>query len=591
MKRFLTPLFALIAFLFLWYCLQNHQEYLFYYREQHQLFIFDSGILLERLAQLGGGAILLAQALVQWFYLPQMGALITAATGVAAAYAIWRAVRGKNNRLTLLPLCLLPIAYICADLYDINTHYDLLTAFLLMSLALWLWSAAGARLTAEWRALLGSALTVLLFLLAGPAASAFAVSTLLLDVSFRRKQGWMQILSPLTALALGLWAVGSGQMEYFRQAFLFTYYEPMLVPSLYYSIPFMLVPLLIVASALISLLPEMKPLRSSLLTALLLIAACILSWHQSQHGDRKMYTFTQLQHYALTGQWEKILGFEDATSGHNALYMNFVNLALLKQGKLATDLLNYPQRNLIALLITDEMSGRIPDMSALMAHIYYEMGNIGAALCKAFDANECAVFGNPAMLKLMIKCNIIYGHYAVAEKYLYMMQHTVAYADWAREQQKYLYNDRKVAADAEYGKKRRDLPATDGFSLRQGPLPDLLRILRTNPHDRNARDYAIALLIVGRDIQSISDFIKEFLHTPVLSPMPQYLQEAVVTANESKPDTWKALGVSADTEERYRDYKQTFILARDSGRNPMAALQAKYGNTFWFYYMFCNPQQ
>ncbi len=591
MKRFLTPLIALIAFLFLWYCLQNHQEYLYYYREQHQLFTYDSSILLDRFTQVGGGAIVLAQALVQWFYLPLMGSLITSIVCIVSAYALWRAIRSQHNNLILFPLCLLPLAYINADLYDINAHYDVLTAFLLITLALWLWAAAGTRLKAAWRALLGLALSAALFLLAGSVATVFAVAILLIDILKRGSQGWTQVLSVLTDVILGFWAVESGYLEYYRQAFLFGYYEPMLVPSLYYSIAFMLIPLLIAASSLLDHLPQMKFLKSGILTAVLFIGTGLLIWKQSERGDRKMYTFCQLQHYAITGQWNKILSFEDATSGHNALYMNFVNLALLKQGRLVTNLLDYPQRNVSSLLITDEMSGRIPDMSALMARIYYEIGNIGSALCKAFDANECCVYGNPAMLKLIIKCNIIYGHYAVAEKYLSLLQHTIAYADWAKEQQKYLYNDRRVNADIEYGMKRRDLPVTDEFCLRKGPLPDLLRILRTNPYERNARDYAIALLIVSRDLQGISDFVKSFIHTPVLRPMPQYLQEAIVTANESHPETWSALGVNADTQERYNDYKQTFILARNTGSNPIAALQPKYGNTFWFYYMFCNPQQ
>lgn len=67
-----------------------------------------------------------------------MGSLITSIVCIVSAYALWRAIRSQHNNLILFPLCLLSLAYINADLYDINAHYDVLTAFLLITLALWL---------------------------------------------------------------------------------------------------------------------------------------------------------------------------------------------------------------------------------------------------------------------------------------------------------------------------------------------------------------------------------------------------------------------------------------------------------------------
>mgnify|MGYP006982334854 CR=1 FL=1 len=77
-KKILPPLPFILLTGVLWFHLQTMQEPLFFYREQQQIFLFDSTYIFSILKQIGGLATFISQFLIQFFRIPLIGSLVTA---------------------------------------------------------------------------------------------------------------------------------------------------------------------------------------------------------------------------------------------------------------------------------------------------------------------------------------------------------------------------------------------------------------------------------------------------------------------------------------------------------------------------------
>lgn len=65
-KKILPPLPFILLTGVLWFHLQTMQEPLFFYREQQQIFLFDSTYIFSILKQIGGLATFISQFLIQF---------------------------------------------------------------------------------------------------------------------------------------------------------------------------------------------------------------------------------------------------------------------------------------------------------------------------------------------------------------------------------------------------------------------------------------------------------------------------------------------------------------------------------------------
>ena len=119
----------------LWIYLQQTQQFIFHYREQHQLFLFDYDSLKTTLLSTGGLAHICAMFLVQFFSEGSWGALITACCGSLIGLFLWLGVkRLLNAPFYCLPLCFIPPLLQISALADTYYSYASLTAMLFVSI-------------------------------------------------------------------------------------------------------------------------------------------------------------------------------------------------------------------------------------------------------------------------------------------------------------------------------------------------------------------------------------------------------------------------------------------------------------------------
>jgi len=573
-------LLVLIGIIWMLY-LQHTQAFNYFYREQQQIFLNDFDYVVSLLKPMGGLVLIVSQWLVQFFVEPYMGALITTLLCLfIAVFLILLVDIYKQQHWWLMPLAFLPPMLYGLCLEEVYIHYEGLVAMAFGAFCLWLYTCL-PKGNAIIRTVGGIILALALFYAAGPVAIIISISMLLLDLMRKEVVGKPYGILPLiTVLLAGLWAyyqqwrVDAASI-YWMNGYAEYYFEPTALHTLtWISIPLWVL-LCWIAGKLGNFATWMKVSLTCCLLALVTIVC--LSIHKAQ-AHPAYEALLQQTHYADTEEWDKLTQVS-GISASNDVQMNYLNLALAKQGLLLDNLFAVPQKDIGSIITRD---ARYTDVGVLLSRIYYHIGAIGAAQNQAFSSVVGITYCNPSMTKLLIKTYLINGYYALAEKLIARLEKTWYYADWASNQRRFLYNDVAVEADPELGTKRRYLANDNRYTMLYGPVDDLVTMLTDHPENREAAEYLLSMFLISKDVNSIQAFINQFAGKGSMEEAPIRLQEAIVLLHEHDTNYCLEHGVSRETLQAFEAFRQTYMTLRNQGRD-VRALTPQYGKTFWYY--------
>ena len=255
------------------------------------------------------------------------------------------------------------------------------------------------------------------------------------------------------------------------------------------------------------------------------------------------------------------------------------NLELARQGRLAEDVFTKVQHTSAGLVLDWEEDARI---ARLLSDIYYTAGHLALARRYAFEANVCAQGEyDPEMLRTLIRTNIIYGSYEVAEKYIGWLEGDRKYGKWAGSQRCFLYDDSKVEADAEYSQLRKCIPEEDFLSSNIG-IDDLKYVIAANPRYRNAVEYLGVYYLLDCDFENFENFVEEYYGIPALEKLPRSFAEAVCMMSETNPGYWKRFSVDQRVWNSFRDFRS---------RLSNGLSMERFKDTFWYYVMMMNTTE
>ena len=295
-------------------------------------------------------------------------------------------------------------------------------------------------------------------------------------------------------------------------------------------------------------------------------------------GDRIDFTWDRL---LRTGQWDELVAAY-RPGDTNLQRLNVVNLALAKQGRLATDFLHYPQNNEGTLLAEWDHT---VENALTLSEIYYQLGDIASAQKFAFEGNlSSQAGGNPRLLQLLVKTNLIFGAYPVARKYLYILQQTWGYRDWANEWMNYT-NDEAVAKHPELGPKRLGLRGQGEMAV-SGQLPKVLeQLMRNDPSNPMPVQYLTTYYLLNVNLKAFLALKEAHYGSPAWPKLTVPQQEAMVALLQQQPTEWVKHGVSLKVEHHFNEFD------RDMNRyhnqmNVKEIMAEHYGTTYWYYLMF-----
>lgn len=578
-----NSLFFISLWLMLSVFLQSVYRFHFYHIEQYQLFLFDHTYILSTLKKAGGASLLVHDFLAQFFIYPCAGALITSTLLTVTGFLIYALLRRIDRDSTFVyAWSLLPVFSLLFVQLDFNYFMQGTVAYLMTLLLLHAYRSFGS---VRWRLGMAVLCTFLLFWWGGSVAVLFALSVFVWELFSRPSRRYLFLIPCAEVFLLAFLSVRYGFAGEYRFAMLpDMYYQKLLNPSdifLYMSWISLLLGMTV--TGLLRSRNSLPGKRRFFATvAQLLLAGALFVYGVETHGDRRSLKFRKMEYYCRTGQVDKIIAMNRGKIS-NYLYLCFLNLSLAEKGQLADSLFLYDQKGPQSLFIP---MNNLHMSSMLLCDIYYTVGHTAGAMNMAFEAN----IGSPGqrtgrMIQRLVETNIIYGEYAVAEKYIALLEKSLYYRSWAKGMRRYLHNEDEVNGNPEFYKRRKSLPAENFLFTQQLQDRELISLSVANPANRAPIEYAGAMYLLMKDMGLFKALIDTYWGTEVLPVLPLSFQEAVIVMNEGDPGSWRERGVSPAVIARFERYKK-FILENKNKPRLADFVKSSYGDTYWYYVMF-----
>ena len=483
------------------------------YQEQLQMFLFDKNYFLERIILPGGLADYLAEFLVQFYYMPVLGAAFVALLLMGIQGAVWGLMRqyGTKHDFPGYLLSFVPSVVLWCFMGDPNV---------LLSFVVALWGAMGMawihnrfhnRLV---KVVFELVSTALIYWLLGPVVFVYA-ALVMADTLQRGKQkeklfsaiGYAAAILVLT-IAWILLTTQTLQYPLYRIFAGLNYYRyPGVVPSKLF-----VVMALAVVIPLLGMVKIQKPILLKLQQSKVVIACSyLLLIVASFFGikatfDAMTYELIDYDFLVRTEQWNKIIEKAEKKQPTTPLGVSCVNLALSQQGVLADRLFEFYQNGGEGLFPTFTRDMTSPVSTS---EIFYRLGMVNDAERYMFEAQEAIpnYRKSARMTRRIAECELINGNYKVAAKLLRRLQKTLFYSDWATETMALLGNEKAINRHPVYGKLRKFREKKQDFLFSDREMDQMLGLLFLNDKsNKMAYEYLMCYELLQRDMAKFMQY-------------------------------------------------------------------------------------
>ena len=495
LRAIITALFGVTVFLF-W--LLGYPQAL-NYQEQNQLFLTTTDYFILRMAVPGGLADYVSEFIVQFYYVPWLGALLIGLVYAVMQWLMWMTVRKWDK--TAFPITfLLPLLMLWHQ-GDIDT---------LMSLPIAISMALGATValskTGRYSYITDIVAVPIIYWAAGPAAVIY--------VAIRGLQcGWRLMIENIILLAISIMAaywmvdyqwplsIMVGGINYYR--------IPLMAPTMQYVV--MLTPVAIALAARFTPWKNEDTFRSQrrfLRLASQVSALAIVGIFAVNKGfDPFVYEILWQDSMVRQERWHDIIHRAEEHQNDIAMSSNCVNLALGMTGQLADRMFTFKQSGTDALLlhmIRDNMSD-LPTAEA-----FWRLGMVNSAKRYMMDIQQSILNARQSgrCTKRIAECHIVNGDYKAAGKRLNILKNTFFYRSWAEDAETYLYNDAKVNSHETWGKLRR-YRYKDSFLYSYPEKHKMLGLLfQQNTDNSLALSYFMGQLLLDGEFNSFMGYMQ-----------------------------------------------------------------------------------
>ena len=563
-------LFGVAVFLFWWLAYPA----LLSFQEQYQLFLMDGDYIGQLLAVPDGFARCVAEYLTQYYISHALGALVLAIIFVIIHRLVWRLMAAVSDTASgHYALSFIPVLSLWLMLGDESVLLTFAIALILALATMWVYEVAGKRL----RVYLIILLIPLLYWLAGPVVLMFAAWVTIRQFQTMDSK-WTGLLIGVLAIiyALACILVSSWLVPYplFRLFYGIDYYR---FVEVYYWMFLITMVLSVVIPAVMFWVPMLRRGRvTGCVEAVILLAAFLLlrpSFYDSRKAEVMEYDYL-----VRCQNWGAILAKADKKTPDLPMTVCATNLALGMSGQLGERLFDYYQngtqglvppfeRNFASILLTGE--------------VYWQLGLVNNAQQFAFEAMEAIpnYAKSCRAVKRLAETNLVNGEYAVARKYLQMLQKTLAYHQWAERTLPLLGNEKAINEHPVYGRMRQ-IRLKDDFLFSERELDKIFgQLVMHNQRNGLALQYLLAAPLLNRDVNTFMNYMiyVDGLH---LGYRPRSCQEAVVFAYAQRKQRPPQGYVSDMVLRQFGEYVNIYS---QGGKD--APQLARFKNTAWYYFM------
>ncbi len=557
-----------------------------YFVEQLQVFLLTFDHFTEYLAKPAFLASYIGDFLTQFYWLGWGGAVVITAT----LTVLWKSTEFLLKRLIkgYIPfiLSLVPVAFswiaLCNPEYPLSNVISLIISAFFAAFYVSLRSSKA-------RTVCGIVFPGLVYVLAGSSVAIFAVVAIIYEAFYTDSNKDISgKVTNLVILAVSTIAVPLVTKDVFTlsagQAF--TYLSSMTLNADYRQF----LPLFAaVISVLIACLPWNKIIGKthSLFLHLIqfIILAAILIPGIFLFADFELEKILRLDHEASNQRWAKVYSLSRKYDMRNNLSSYYANISLAKLGKMPDELMEHYQPAATGLFIPVDANENYLTIT-FSNEVYWELGDVNASQHSALLGTVFSPRAqNSRLMKRIAEINIVNGEYAVAEKYLKILEKTMFHRRWASERIRYLYNEDECSKAEWITEKRAFIPLRDMLTDRNEYVNTLRMLADNHPDNRMAIDYLLCYHLLSKDLNTfVTDF--DNYYKPEMDPLlPKVYQEGLlikIVTGEKKPDDFKDFRFNPLIIKRMAEY--TDLYDKNKGNGKM--LYKDYGTTYWYYYHF-----
>lgn len=556
-----SALFTLAVFLFLGFKYAYH----IHYQEQFQLFQFTCAYFVDVSGVPGGFADWCGRFLTQFFYFARAGAAIVALLLVSIQMLTFSCTGRKS--LLAYALSFIPAILLFLFFLDENAIPGALVSVLLCLIASKEVSAVNSELKRVAVLLAG---IPLMYFLCGPAAVIYALTGV-------RKEKFPVWIASVLLIAV---CPFTGQ-------YIFAFPLDRLLEGIhYYRFPLMaplwfwagVAALLAVCMSGFTPFPSSRADRVSGLAALALIAAVTVIAVGKVSDPVK----EEIMHYDFMVRhrmWNRIMISSDMKNPSAPMSVSCLNLALCQSGRMNNGMFEYFQNGPEGLLpdFVRDFTSPLPTAEA-----YWYLGMVNTSQRFFFEAQEAIPdFQKSARIyKRLAECNIVNRDYAVAGKYLEVLENTLFYRKWARDVSRVLADSTATAAFPEYERMRELRFKRHDFMFSDREMDSMLGLLfLENRENTAAFEYLLSWNLLKKDLDRFMDCYS--LANFIIAP--KHYQEAVLLHWVGTHKDFS--GIPGNIDRNTVSRMSSFIGAMKNGKGE-EYMKKNFGDTYWFYYYY-----
>jgi hypothetical protein len=558
-------------------------RYHLFFTEQLQIFRLTTDQFMSYLSRPAFLSSFIGDFLTQFYYLQGGGAVVI----TAALFALWLVTRQLVNRIypgndsLLFPLLPVVVSWIalCDPEFPVSNVISLIISVTCTLIYL---SQSSFRI----RLLLVIILTPVLYIAAGSSFYILTATGICYEIIQKEhRQGFFNgILFIAAALFFPLMAK-SIYLLTAPQAL--TYLSEMTsTPSFFQYLPMLTLICLILSSLLLS--QHFFKTRTVFgLTGWIISLVVILVMGIRLTADFTMEKILRLDFEASHNQWNKVYELSGRYRMRNSLSAYFTNMALSKLDILPDSLMRHYQPAATGLFIPVNANENYMTI-AFSNEVYWQLGDVNASQHSALLG---MVFSprakNSRLMKRLIEINIVNGEYAVAEKYIGILEKTLFYRNWATEKRKYLFNEEECKRSGWIMEKRALIPTNDLLKKSNEYIITLRMLADNHSGNRMAVDYLLCFHLLSKDISSFITDFERYYTSEMGASLPEVYQEGLlisIGSGRRNPGDYSKFRFNNEIIRNFADYTREY--EENNGKG--AALYKKYGKTYWFYYHFAK---
>lgn len=290
--------------------------------------------------------------------------------------------------------------------------------------------------------------------------------------------------------------------------------------------------------------------------------------------DKTAYRLMEYDFLVRANNWEGILRLSDTHSPDLPLSVSATNLALGMTGQLDSRAFAYFQHGtegLVPPFVKETLS------SWTTGEIFFQLGMINSAQRFYFEGMEAIPNYNKSSraIRRLAETAMIRGDYALAEKYLHMLENTLFYRKWARRNLDLLKDPDGVDGHPLYGRLRTRM-LNDEYLFSEGELDKTFGQLFLRDADNNlAKQYLIVYPLLQRDLNKFAQYMgvvadKQPRYNPPLAQQAM----AFMAMKNGQPVPQGA--VPPGVEQSLRDFARAWTAKNSAGIEP-------YKHTLYYY--------